>query len=169
MQENKLVKAPNGQLEIKKACETASAISLVRMLNLAASVTGYKELTEAENRLWLKLLTPYPAERIEQAFEKFLERAEFFPKPAEILAYLHASAEEVNAQRELDRTAAMLAENRQTRDKLKAAGLPYGIEQYNASIEELKQIVKLIPEPIPGKREAIKRRIDAIQAYRLAK
>lgn len=114
--------------------------------------------------MWLKKLERYPAERIEAAFELYLDRNEFFPKPAEILALMNACAEEVHAQREIDRTAAMLTENRKTREALDAAGLPSGPAQYQAFIREAMENVRRIPEVKPSRRAELLKRIEAIRA-----
>lgn len=142
-QQNKLVKAQNGNLTIAPLSQkSASGVTASRMLDLAAVVTGYKEITNQEVALWLKQLEPYPANAIEKAFEDFLAESEFFPKPVQILALLNAGAEEARAQRDADKTKAMLEENRQIRARLEAAGLPSGIEQYHGIIQRAREAVR---------------------------
>lgn len=159
--DNKLVKAQSGQIEISKSSPKAlNGISVVKCLDLAAKMTGYKELSAAESDLWLELLTPYSASEIEKAFKAHLAVAEFFPKPVQILELLNAGALESRAQRDADRTAAILEENRQIREQLKSDGQPFGIEQYQGIMRQALEMVKRIPAPEPGRRSRLKKRLS---------
>ena len=158
---NKLAKQQSAQTAIVKSSPKASvAVTVVQMLDLAATVTGYKDLTQQESDLWLELLEPYPAKTIEFAFKKYLTVSTFFPKPADILPIVIARIEDERGDAEELRTAQMLEENRLIREKLKTAGEPYGAEQYAQLVKELKAIVNKMPEPEANRRNELLKRVN---------
>lgn len=53
-------------------------------LLVAASMLS-KDLTKDEVVKWKQLLSPYPKEAIEWAFDQYIRKAEFFPFPVNIL------------------------------------------------------------------------------------
>lgn len=66
-----------------------------------------------ESRIWLELLRKQKPEAIEQAFKDHfsdIEHGMFFPRPADILAYIEARRHENEAVQDLRRTNEYLAD-----------------------------------------------------------
>jgi len=70
-------------------------------------------------------------------------QSEFFPKPKEIADLIAQQAQ----KDKLDDSAAMMEENRKTRKRLAAEGLPHGPAQFGGLMAKLKEVVKSIPAP----------------------
>jgi hypothetical protein len=76
---------------------------------------------------------------------------------------MNVEAEKVHAQREIDRTAAMMQENRKTREALAAAGLPYGPEQYRGFINQALSMVRKLPPVSDSRRQDLQRRMTTLK------
>lgn len=143
-----------------------SATTVANMLELAAAMMG-KELLEAEISLWFKTLENYSPNEIEKAFNEYLTKSQFFPKPVDITFLLDrdktVASEKREAVRAVETTKAEIDRDQKTRDKLKAAGEPYGVDQYHAFIKQALDIVKRIPPPEPGRRGKILARLEEIK------
>lgn len=164
---DKLVHKQNEPAAIEKASgRLLSGAMVALMLDLAATITGYKELTPREEDFWLEKLEKFPPVAIKAAFEKYLETEVFFPKPAQILALMKGETDHF-AERELAETARQLEENRQTRESLAAEGLPSGIDQYQSLMKQAQERIKKLPDApwlTDEARNALKEKVRKLQS-----
>lgn len=143
---DQLARKRNEPTEIVKGSERLLSGAMVAlMLDLAATITGYKELTPREQDFWLEKLERFQPEAIKAAFEKYLETEVFFPKPAQILELLIGNTNHF-AERELAETVRQMEENRQARERLQAEGLPSGIDQYQSLMKRAEDSIKHMPD-----------------------
>lgn len=71
------------------------------------------------------------------------------------------------AERELAETARQLEENRKTRERLAAEGLPSGIEQYQMLMKEAQEKIKKLPDApwlTDDARNALKEKVKKLQS-----
>lgn len=164
---DQLVTKRNDSTAIEKGSNRLLSGAMVAlMLDLAATITGYKELTPREEDFWLEKLEKFPPEAIKAAFEKYLETEVFFPKPAQILGLMKGETDHF-AERELAETARQLEENRKTRERLAAEGLPSGIEQYQMLMKEAQEKIKKLPDApwlTDDARNALKEKVKKLQS-----
>jgi hypothetical protein len=153
MENSSLARRSSGQLAIGKQ---SSPGSLARMLDLAAKMTSY-ELMPEEGRLWAQKLSNQPPEAIEWAFSNFLETGRYFPKPAEISERIKLW----HTQRKQSETDRLMDECRQTREKLKEAGLLSGEDQIQDLRTRILQVARKLPDTPPTRRQELKQRLDA--------
>lgn len=85
-----------------------------------------------ENRLWILTLERFQPEEIEWAFNQYLTKSHFFPKPADILEMIQSKRVAEHVKRQEQETNQLMEECREIREKLKVAGEPYGLELYRS-------------------------------------
>jgi hypothetical protein len=122
-----------------------SVIMLAQMLDRAVAMTGH-ELTKLEADLWMDKLSRQPVEVIKYAFDQWASESEFFPKLPRILELVAEFHGNTAAARKLKETARRNEENRNTRERLKAEGLPYGNEQLRQVLKQAMERVKSMPD-----------------------
>ena len=139
----------------------ASAVTAAKMLDLAREMLLVSEdLSQRQSDFWIFELSLYPAHLIEKAWHSWVRGNKFMPVPGEIIAILEKLSEADVAERRLREDAARLAEEREIREQLKAAGEPYGLDQYRNLMKEALERVKSIPSPPdPNRRIELKQRI----------
>lgn len=148
-----LVRRNSGQLEIARQSSQASTEMLAQMLDLAAKMTSY-ELMPGEARLWNMKLVGFSADAIEWAFGEYLAQVGvdiYFPKPGQILGLCMAYNAAARQRSEEEETDRKLRENAEIRERLAAAGEPYGLAQYHSIMKRALASLVRLPPPATAK------------------
>jgi hypothetical protein len=130
---------------LAKSSRSQSVIVLAQMLDRAVAMTGH-ELMTLETDLWMDKLSREQPEAIKYAFDQWAAESEFFPKLPRILELVSEFHGNTTAARELRETARQIEENRRTREKLEAEGLPHGTEQLHQVLKQAMERIKSIPD-----------------------
>jgi hypothetical protein len=91
----------------------------------------------------LRLYAERPAEAIEWVLRTWRKRSSFWPSQSDLDALFNEFAKLQNDQEQ----ANAMEETRKTRERLAAAGLPYGPAQFQTLMSRLLETVKKVPAP----------------------
>lgn len=167
----RVASGPNGSNRLEPYSRKASAVATARALDLLVEIQlGGEPLTERQSDVWMFLLEGYRPHLIDQAFHRWVKISKHMPVPSEIIAIIEELREaEAEATKRAD-DAARIAECRDIRRKLAAAGEPCGLEQYRAVMGAALQRLKTFPAfPDPNRRVELKARLARAQQERAAR
>jgi hypothetical protein len=126
-----------------------------------------EDITQRQSDFWVFELSFYPPHLIQDAFHQWVRNSKFMPVPSEILDILDRMAGAERQQRQFEEDNAKHRECREIREQLKAAGEPYGIEQYRGIMADaLERLKSLAPLPDPNRRVELKERLARAQQER---
>lgn len=165
-----LANEPSGN-RLAQFSRKPSAVMAANMIDFAREMLLVREdMTQRQSDFWVFELSFYPPHLIQEAFHHWVRNSKFMPVPSEILDILDRMAGAERQQRMLQEGEAQQRECREIRDQLKAAGEPYGMEQYrNLMQEALERIKSHAPLPDPNRRMELKERLARAMQERAAR
>jgi hypothetical protein len=126
-----------------------------------------EDMTQRQSDFWVFELSFYPPHLIQQTFHHWVRNSKFMPVPSEILDILDRMVEGERQHCMMAEGQAKMRECREIRERLKAAGEPYGMEQYqNVWREALERVKKFPALPDPNRRMELKERLARAWAER---
>jgi len=161
----------NGSQAIARYSAKASAVTVAKMLDFAREMLLVSEpLSQRQSDFWIFELRVYRSDLIQRAFYEWVRTSKFMPVPAEIIRILEKLDDADKLDRRIAEDAAKIEECREIRERLKAAGEPYGLAQVRKLMgEALERIKKEAPPPDPTRIPILKERLARAQAEREAR
>jgi len=161
---------PSGSNKLATFSAKVSAVTAAKMLDFVREMSlGSEEFSQRQADYWIFILQDYPPAQIERAFHQWVKQSKHMPVPSEIIAILEGMAAAERQKFAAQQTQDYVAEMRDTRRQLAAAGEAYGEDQYREVMKKALEAIKKIPAaPDPNRLFSLKERLAKAQKEKSA-